>query len=157
VELLLLGAVFGDGVRPVTDRESLRDIEACLRSLGGKLYPKGFRSRLPRSRLANANELRDWRIYADFAQFPIRQARPLYAQNPIGVYLEHSLYALDSTTSDLGLTLFPRAKLRRSKAAVKMHTQLDLHGYIPTIILISDVNLPDVKVLDEIDPEAASF
>jgi len=141
----------------LTYRESLRDIEACLRSLGGKLYHMGFRGRVAKSTLADANELRDWRIYADFAQFLIRKARPLYAHDPIGVDLDHSLYALDSTTVDLCLALFPWAKFRRSKAAVKMHTLLDLHGNIPTFIRISAGKLPDVKVLDEIDPEAGSF
>ena len=141
----------------VTYRESLRDIEACLRSLGGKLYHMGFRGSVPKSTLADANELRDWRIYADFAQVLIRKARPLYAHDPIGVDLDHSLYALDSSTIDLCLSLFPWAKFRRSKAAVKMHTLLDLHGNIPTFVRISHGRLPDVKILDEIDPEAGSF
>ena len=112
----------------LTYRESLRDIEACLRSLGAKLYHMGFRSQVARSTLADANESRDWRIYADFAQVLIRIARPLYARDPIGVDLHQSLYALDSTTIDLCLSLFPWAKFRRRKAAVKMHTLLDLRG-----------------------------
>ena len=141
----------------LTYRESLRDIEACLRSLGGKLYHMGFRGKVPRSTLADANESRDWRIFADFAHFLIRIARPLYAHDPIGVDLHHSLYALDSTTIDLCLSLFPWAKFRRSKAAVKMHTLLDLHGSIPTFIRISQGKLHDVNVLDDIDPEAGSF
>jgi len=141
----------------LTYRESLRDIEACLRSLGGKLYHMGFRGKVPRSTLADANEAHDWRIFADFAHFLIRIARPLYAHDPIGVDLDHSLYALDSTTIDLCLSLFPWAKFRRSKAAVKMHTLLDLHGSIPTFIRISEGKLHDVNVLDDIDPEAGSF
>ena len=122
----------------LTYRESLRDIEACLRSMSGKLYHMGFRSRVARSTLADANESRDWRIYADFAQVLIGIARPLYARDPIGVDLDQSLYALDSTTIDLCLTLFGWAKFRRHKAAVKMHTLLDLHGNIPTFISITD-------------------
>src|SRR5438477_995298 len=118
----------------LTYRESLRDIEACLRAIGGKLYHMGFRSTIARSTLADANEVRDWRIYADFAQVLISIARPLYAQDPIGVELNESLYALDSTTIDLCLSLFPWAKFRQHKAAVKMHTLLDLHGNIPTFI-----------------------
>ncbi len=118
----------------LTYRESLRDIEACLRSLSAKLYHMGFRCPVARSTLADANESRDWRIYADFAQVLIRIARPLYARDPIGVDLDQTLYALDSTTIDLCLSLFPWAKFRRHKAAVKMHTLLDLHGNIPTFI-----------------------
>jgi hypothetical protein len=141
----------------LTYRESLRDIEACLRSLGGKLYHMGFRGKVPRSTLADANESHDWRIFADFAHFLIRIARPLYAHDPIGVDLDHSLYALDSTTIDLCLSLFPWAKFRRNKAAVKMHTLLDLHGSIPTFIRISEGKLHDVNVLDDIDLQAGSF
>lgn len=122
----------------LTYRESLRDIEACLRSLGGKLYHMGFRGKVPKSTLADANESHDWRIFADFAHFLIRVARPLHAHDPIGVDLDHSLYALDSTTIDLCLSLFPWAKFRRAMAAVKMHTLLDLHGSIPTFIRISE-------------------
>jgi len=114
-----------------------RDIEACLRSLGGKLYHMGFHSRVARSTLADANDSHDWRIYADFAHVLIRLARPLYAADPIDVDLDQSLYALDSTTIDLCLSLFPWAKFRRHKAAVKMHTLLDLHGNIPTFISIT--------------------
>src|SRR5947209_16795101 len=119
----------------LTYRESLRDIEACLRSIGGKLYHMGFRSMIAKSTLADANELRDWRIYADFAQVLIAIARPLYAQDPIGVELTEGLYALDSTTIDLCLSLFSWAKFRQHKAAVKMHTLLDLHGNIPTSLV----------------------
>ena len=141
----------------LTYRESLRDIEACLRSLGAKLYHMGFRSQVARSTLADANESRDWRIYADFAQVLIRIARPLYARDPIGVDLDQSLYALDSTTIDLCLSLFPWAKFRQRKAAVKMHTLLDLRGNIPTFIRITDGKVHDVNILDEIDPEPGAF
>lgn len=134
-------------------RESLRDIEACLRSMSGKLYHMRFRGRVSRSRLADANETHDWRIYADFAQVLIGIARPLYAHDPIGVDLDQSLYALDSTTIDLCLSLFPWAKFRKHKAAVKMHTALDLHGNIPTFISITAGKVHDVNILDEILPE----
>ena len=141
----------------LTYRESLRDIEACLRSVGGKLYHMGFRGKVARSTLADANESRDWRIYADFAQTLIAIARPLYVHDPIGVDLDQSLYALDSTTIDLCLSLFPWAKFRKHKAAVKMHTLLDLHGNIPTFIRITDGKVHDVNILDEIMPEAGAF
>src|SRR6267378_7063231 len=141
----------------LTYRDSLRDIEACLRSMQGKLYHMGFRGKVSRSTLADANESRDWRIYADFAQVLIGMARPLYAHDPMGVDLEHSLYALDSTTIDLCLSLFPWARFRQHKAAVKMHTLLDLHGNIPTFIRITDGKVHDVNVLDEILPEAGAF
>ena len=141
----------------LTYRESLRDIEACLRSVTGKLYHLGFRGKVARTTLADANEARDWHIFADFAHVLIRIARPLYADDPLGVDLDQSLYALDSTTIDLCLTLFPWAKFRKHKAAVKMHTLLDLHGNIPTFIRISDGKLHDVNVLDEITIEAGAF
>jgi hypothetical protein len=141
----------------LTYRESLRDIEACLRSVTGKLYHLGIRGKVARTTLADANESRDWRIFADFAQVLIRIARPLYAADPIGVDLDHSVYALDSTTIDLCLSLFPWAKFRRHKAAVKMHTLLDLHGNIPTFISITDGKVHDVNILDEIAPEAGAF
>jgi DNA-binding response OmpR family regulator len=141
----------------LTYRESLRDIEACLRSTQSKLYHMGFRGNVSRSTLADANELRDWRIYADFAQILIAIARPLYADDPIGVELNQNLYALDSTTIDLCLSLFPWAKFRQHKAAVKMHTLLDLHGSIPTFIRITEGKTHDVNVLDEFIPEAGSF
>jgi len=121
----------------LTYRESLRDIEACLRSMSGKLYHMGFRNKVPRSTLADANETHDWRIFADFAQHLIGIARPLHAEDPIGVDLDHSLYALDSTSIDLCLSLFPWAKFRQHKAAVKMPTLLDLHGNIPTFIRLA--------------------
>jgi Domain of unknown function (DUF4372)/Transposase DDE domain len=141
----------------LTYRESLRDIETCLRSISGKLYHMGFRSTIARSTLADANESRDWRIYADFAQTLIAIARPLYAHDPIGVELDQSLYALDSTTIDLCLSLFPWAKFRRHKAAVKMHTLLDLHGNIPTFIRITDGKTSDVNILEEFLPDAGAF
>ena len=117
----------------LTYRESLRDIEACLRSMSGKLYHVGFRGKVARTNLADANEAHDWRIFADFAQVLVGIARPLYASDPIGVEIDQSLYALDSTTIDLCLALFPWARFRKHKAAVKMHTLLDLHGNIPTL------------------------
>jgi len=141
----------------LTYRDGLRDIEACLRSLGGKLYHMGFHGRVARSTLADANDSHDWRIYADFAQVLIRLARPLYVADPIGVDLDQSLYALDSTTIDLCLSLFPWAKFRKHKAAVKMHTLLDLHGNIPTFISITSGKVHDVNILDEILPEAGAF
>ena len=141
----------------LTYRESLRDTEACLRSMSGKLYHVGFRGQVARSTLADANETHDWRIYADFAQVLIGIARPLYAHDPIGVDLDQSLYALDSTTIDLCLSLFPWARFRKHKAAVKMHTLLDLHGNIPTFIGITDGTVHDVNILDEILPEAGAF
>jgi Domain of unknown function (DUF4372)/Transposase DDE domain len=141
----------------LTYRESLRDIEACLRSMSGKLYHMGLRGRVARSTLGDANETHDWRIYADFAQVLIGIARPLHARDPIGVDLSQSLYALDSTTIDLCLALFPWAKFRKHKAAVKMHTLLDLHGNIPTFISITDGKVHDVNILDEVMPEAGAF
>jgi len=141
----------------LTYRESLRDIEACLRSVGPKLYHMGLRGKVARTTLADANERHDWRIYSDFAQVLIGIARPLYAQDPTGVDLAHSLYALDSTTIDLCLALFPWAKFRKHKAAVKMHTLLDLHGNIPTFISVTDGKVHDVNILDEILPEAGAF
>ena len=145
------------GFAQFTYRESLRDIEACLRSVGGKLYHMGFRGKVARSTLAEANESRDWRIFADFAQVLIAAARPLYVDDPIGVELDASLYALDSTTIDLCLSLFSWARFRQPKAAIKLHTLLDLHGNIPTFIGITDGKVPDVRMLDEIVPEAGAF
>jgi hypothetical protein len=140
-----------------TYRESLRDIEACLRSMSGKLYHMGFRSRIARSTLADANETHDWRIFADFAQHLIGVARPLYVGDALGVDLDHSLYALDSTTIDLCLSLFPWARFRTHKGAVKMHTLLDLHGNIPAFIRITDGKVHDINILDQILPEAGAF
>ena len=145
------------GFAQLTYRESLRDIEACLRSMQSKLYHMGFRGKVSRSTLADANELRDWRIYADFAQVLIGIARPLYADDPLGVELDQNLYALDSTTIDLCLSLFPWARFRRHKAAVKMHTLLDLHGSIPTFIRITEGKTHDVNILDQFIPEAGSY
>ena len=145
------------GFAQFTYRESLRDIEACLGSVGGKLYHMGFRSKVARSTLADANESRDWRIFADFAQVLIGIARPLYVGDPIGIDLDASLYAFDSTTIDLCLSLFPWAKFRKHKGAVKMHTLLDLRGNIPTFIGITDGKVHDVNMLDEIQPEAGAF
>jgi Transposase DDE domain len=125
--------------------------------MSGKLYHMGFRSRIARSTLADANETHDWRIFADFAQHLIGIARPLHVDDAMGVDLDHSLYALDSTTIDLCLALFPWAKFRQHKSAVKMHTLLDLHGNIPTFIRITDGKVHDVNILDEILPEAGAF
>ena len=141
----------------LTYRESLRDIEACLRSSPAKLYHMGIRGRVSRSTLADANEQHDWRIFADFASVIITRARSLYASDPFGEELRMSAYALDSTTIDLCLSLFPWALFRQSKGAVKMHTLLDLHGNIPTCVFISDGKLADVKILDQLVLEAGSF
>ena len=140
-----------------TYRESQRDIETCLGAVGGKLYHMGFRTSVARSTLADANESRDWRIYADFAQTLIATARRLYAHDVMGVDLDKSLYALDSTTIDLCLALFPWARFRQRKAAVKMHTLLDLRGNIPAFVHITDGKVHDVNVLDQIVPEAGAF
>jgi len=141
----------------LTYRESLRDIEACLRAQPAKLYHLGLRGNVSRSALADANEERDWRIYYEFAQSLIRVARRLYAKEPIGVELTETVYALDSTTIDLCLALFPWAAFRTTKAAVKLHTLLDLRGSIPTFVHISDGKLHDVNVLDLLTPEPGAF
>jgi len=141
----------------LTFRESLRDIEACLRSVESKLYHMGFRGKVSRSTLADANEAHDWRIYADLAQVLIHIARPMYANEPLGFDLDNTVYALDSTTIDLCLSVFPWARFRARKAAVKMHTLLDLRGPIPTFIEVSEGKLHDVNILDTIVPEPASF
>ena len=141
----------------LTYRESLRDIEACLSAQVSKLYHMGFREPIRRSTLSDADEARDWRIYADFAQGLIRQARKLYAVESLGVELSETLYALDSTTIDLCLSVFPWALFRSTKAAVKMHTLLDLRGAIPSFIHISDGKLHDVNVLDLLIPEAGAI
>lgn len=138
-------------------RESLRDIEACLRAVGPRLYHMGFRGTVSRNTLAHANERRDWRIYADFAQILIRQARTLYAQEPFAVDLDQTVYALDSTTIDLCLALFPWAPFQRSKAAVKLHTLLDLHGNIPTCLEITHGRISDVSQLDRLPLEPGAF
>jgi len=141
----------------LTYRGSLRDIEACLCSQSSKLYHMGIRGGISRSTLAEANERRDWRIYADFAQALIQIARPLYADEDLGLELDNTIYALDSTTIDLCLSVFPWAHFRSTKAAVKLHTLLDLRGNIPTFIHISDGKLHDVNVLDILIPEAGAF
>jgi hypothetical protein len=141
----------------LTYRESLRDIEACLGSMRGKLYHMGFRGRVTRSTLSDANEAHDWRIFADFSQVLIAIARPLYANDPFGVDLVQALYALDSTTIDLCLSVFPWARFRKHKGAVKMHTLLDLRGNIPTFIRITHRKVHDVNILDELLIEAGAF
>lgn len=138
-------------------RESLRDIEACLSAQSHKLYHMGFREPVRRSTLADANEARDWRIYAEFAQRLIAQARKLYAQEDLGLELTNTVYALDSTTIDLCLSLFPWALFRSTKSAVKMHTLLDLRGSIPSFIHISDGKLHDVHALDLLVPEPGAI
>jgi hypothetical protein len=141
----------------LTYRESLRDIEACLRSCPNLLYHLGIRGSVARSTLADANEKRDWRIYADLGQWLINRARKLYDQESLGIELDDSLYALDSTTIDLCLNLFPWARFRRHKAAVKVHTQLDLNGSIPSFIRISEGKRHDVHFLDELILEPGAF
>jgi hypothetical protein len=141
----------------MTYRESLRDIVVCLSAQTAKLYHMGFREPIKRSSLAEANELRDWRIYADLAWILIRQARKLYASDSLSVELANTVYALDSTTIDLCLSLFPWALFRQTKAAVKVHTLLDLRGAIPSFIHISEGTLHDVNVLDMVIPEPGAF
>jgi Domain of unknown function (DUF4372)/Transposase DDE domain len=141
----------------LTYRESLRDIETCLRAIRGKLYHAGFRGVIARSTLAKANERRDWRIYADFAQVLIAHARRLYATDGFGVELEHTAYALDSTTIDLCLALFPWARFRRHKGAVKLHTLVDLRGNIPCFVRITHGKTHDVTALDSLAIEPGSF
>lgn len=141
----------------LTYRESLRDIEVCLRAQSSKLYHMGLRSVVSRNTLSNANSVRDWRIYADFAQSLITIARKIYAKEDLGLDLDNTVYALDSTTIDLCLSVFPWARFRKTKGAVKLHTLLDLRGNIPTFIHISDGKLHDVNVLDILIPEPGSF
>jgi hypothetical protein len=141
----------------LTYRESLRDIETCLRSLQNKLYHMGIRGKVSRSTLSDANEKRDWRIYADFALVLIHIARNLYINDDFGVELDNTVYALDSTTIDLCLSLFPWARFRQRKGAVKMHTLLDLRGNIPSFIEITDGKVHDVNILDDLIPEPGSF
>jgi len=141
----------------LTYRESLRDIEICLRALGTKLYQAGFRSKISRSTMADANQRRDWRIFADFAHILIRRARVLYATDALAVDLEQTAYALDSTTIDLCLTLFPWARFQTTKAAVKLHTLLDLRGNIPCFVHVSPGKMHDVNVLDRLLIEPAAF
>ena len=141
----------------LTYRESLRDIEACLRAQRPKLYHMGFRGQVSRNTLAHANEHRDWRIYADFAQILIATARDLYRDEPLGVELSETVYAFDSTTIDLCLALFPWGKFRRHKSAVKLHTLLDLRGSIPTNVYVTGGQVHDVNILDQLLLEAGSF
>lgn len=141
----------------LTFRESLRDIEVCLRAQSSKLYHLGIRSAVARNTLANANAVRDWRIYADFAQSLIGIARPLYAQDSFGVDLQETVYALDATTIDLCLSVFPWAVFRTAKAAIKLHTLLDLRGNIPTFIHISHGKVHEVNILDQLLPEPGAF
>ncbi len=141
----------------LTYRDSLRDIEACLRSRPSKLYHLGIRGHVSRRTLADANERRDWRIYADFAQILIAQARELYVNDPGGIELEQTVYALDSTTIDLCLALFPWARFRQRQGAVKLHTLLDRRGNIPVFMQITDGKVHDVNILDHLIPEAGSI
>jgi hypothetical protein len=141
----------------LTFRESLRDIVACLRSQDRRLYHMGIRGTVSRSTLADANETRDWRIYADFAQVLIAEARSLYVDDALGVDLANTVYALDSTTIDLCMTLFPWARYTRTQHAVKLHTLLDLRGHIPTFIRVTPAQVHDVNILDQLTPEAGAF
>lgn len=141
----------------LTGRESLRDIETCLRALHPKLYHAGIRGRIARSTLADANEVRDWRIYADFAQILIGAARALYAHEEFGIHLDQTVYAFDSTTIDLCLALFPWARFRRHKGAVKLHTLIDLRGSIPCFVCVTHGKIHDVTVLDHLILEPGSF
>jgi hypothetical protein len=141
----------------LTYRESLRDIECCLRAMQDKLYHMGIRGKVSRSTLADANEKRDWRIYSDFAQTLIHEARQLYVDDDFGLELKDTVYALDASTIDLCLSIFPWARFRKSKGAVKLHTLLDLRGDIPTFIWITDGKVHDVNVLDHLVPEPGSI
>jgi len=141
----------------LTYRESLRDIEACLRAQESKLFHMGIQAKVSRSTLADANEKRDWRIYADLAQALIHTARRLYLHEDFGIEIDQTVYALDSSTIDLCLSVFPWAHFRKTKSAIKLHTLLDLRGNIPTFIYISDGKLHDVNILDELIPEPGSF
>lgn len=141
----------------LTYRESLRDIEACLRASPTKLYHMGIRGRVSRNTLAHANQVRDWRIYADFAQVLIRAARSLYAGDAFALELDHVVYALDATTVDLCLSLFPWAQFRRHKSAVKLHTLLDLRGNIPTVVIVTSGRVHDVHFLDQIVWDAGAI
>ncbi|MDP3723761.1 MAG: IS4 family transposase [Candidatus Omnitrophota bacterium] len=145
------------GFAQMTYRESLRDIETCLRSMQSKLYHMGIRGTVSRNTLAHANEVRDWRIYADFAQLLIHRARTLYRDEALGVELDQPVYALDATTIDLCLSLFPWARFRRQKGAIKLHTLLDLRGPIPAFIEITDGKVHDVKILDLLVPDPGAF
>ena len=141
----------------LTFRESLRDIQACLRALQQKLYHMGFRGKVSRNTLAHANQVRDWRIYADFAHVLIKRARSLYIDDPFGVQLKQAAYVLDSTTIDLCLSLFPWAKFRKRKGAIKLHTLLDLHGNIPVCVIVTHGKVHDVTIIDNILLEAGAI
>ena len=141
----------------LTHRESLRDIEVCLRAQRDRLYHLGIRGGMSRNTLANANARRDWRIHADFAQALIRVARPLYADEDLGLELDNTVYALDASTIDLCLSVFPWALFRATKSGVKLHTLLDLRGNIPAFIHVSEAKLQDVNVLDMLIPEPGAF
>jgi len=141
----------------LTYRESLRDIEACLRAHSAKLYHLGIRGRISRSTLADANETRDWRIYAEFAQALIANARPMYAQDPLEVDLANTVYALDSTLIELCLSVFPWASYRSNDSAVKLHTLLDLRGSIPSFLYVTDGKVSDLAILDQLIPEPGAF
>ena len=138
-------------------RESLRDIQSCLRAMQNKLYHMGIRGNISKSTLADANEKRDWRIYADFAQVLINTARDLYVDDDFGVELDETVYALDSSTIDLCLSLFPWARFRKTKGAIKLHTLLDLRGNIPSFISITDGKVHDVNILDTLIADPGSF
>ncbi len=141
----------------LTCRESLRDVETCLRALGPKLYHAGFRASISRSTLADSNERRDWRIYHDLAQVLIRRARTLYANEPLAVALDNTVYALDSTVIELCLSPFPWAHSQRQKAAIKLHTLIDVRGNIPCVVRISPAKTADSTVLDHLVPQPGSF
>lgn len=152
-----LDQYFSMAFAQLTYRESLRDLEVCLRTMKSKLYHMGIHSKVSRSTLAEANEKRDWRIYADFAQVLISEARRLYADDKFSVDLKETAYALDASTIDLCLSVFPWAKFRKTKAGVKLHTLLDLHGNIPAFMLISNAKSHDVNILDQLPIEAGAF
>ena len=156
-QLFLLGSVLCMAFAQLTYRESLRDIQVCLRATQSRLYHLGIRGKVSRNTLAHANQTRDWRIYADFAQILIAKARKLYAADSFGIDLDHAVYALDSTTIDLCLALFPWAEFRKRKGAVKLHTLLDLHGNIPSVIIITTGKVHDVNILDQLIIEIGSI
>jgi len=141
----------------LTYRESLRDIECCLRAMREKLYHMGIRGKVSRSTLAEANEKRDWRIYSEFAQILIHEARQLYANDDFGLELQETVYALDATIIDLCLSVFPWAWFRRTKSAIKLHTLLDLRGNIPSFMWITHAKVHEVNILDQLVPEAGSI
>ena len=141
----------------LTYRESLRDIECCLRAMRGKLYHMGIRGKVSRSTIAYANENRDWRIYCDFAQILIHQARQLYSDDDFGLQLQETVYALDATIIDLCLSVFPWARFRKTKSGIKLHTLLDLKGNIPSFIAITEAGVHEVNILDELIPEAGAI